>query len=116
MTSIGNVDQVLLLLREQLQRADRKRETQAKTRTGRAEQAGAGPLDRARALTALDRLGEDDARRAVVHGLLAEQFGEAVANDAAFQRVVDEVARIIGDAPGGSALIGRALAELRAIK
>ncbi len=53
-------------------------------------------------------------RRAVVQGLLAEEFGEGVGNDPAFRTMVDEVFRIIGETPGGAELIDRAVAQLKA--
>lgn len=113
MTRISNVDQVLLLLREQLQRAGKKSEARAKSRIGRADPAAPRPLDRVRALAALDTLNEDEVRRAVVRGILTEEFGEGVGNDAALQKMVDDVVRIIGEAPGGSDLLDRAVAQLK---
>jgi hypothetical protein len=113
MTRISNVDQVLLLLREQLQRAGAGRKTARKSRTGRADPAAARPLDRVRALAALDTLNEDEVRRALVRGMLTEEFGEGVGNDAALQQLVDDVVRIIGDTPGGSDLLDRAVAQLK---
>ncbi|HWU94986.1 MAG TPA: hypothetical protein VN029_05270 [Sphingomonas sp.] len=113
MTRVGNVDQVLLLLREQLQRAGRTRGVTAKSRAREAEASTARPLDRVRALAALDTLEEEDLRRAVVRGLLAEQFGEAVGNDPALIAIVDQVSRIIGETAEGRELMDRALAQLK---
>lgn len=113
MTKVGNVDQVLLLLREQLQRSGRGRGTTAKARATQAEASSASPLDRVRALAVLDTLDEEELRRAVVRGLLAEQFGEAVGNDPALIAIVDQVSRIIDETPEGRALMDRALAQLK---
>ncbi|WP_137861310.1 MULTISPECIES: hypothetical protein [unclassified Sphingomonas] len=113
MTRIGNVDQVLLLLQEQLQRTSRNRGTARQGRTARAEASSARPLDRVRALAALDTLDEEELRRAMVRGLLAEQFGEAVGNDPALIAIVDQVSRMIGETPEGRQLMDRALAQLR---
>jgi hypothetical protein len=110
MTRVGNVEQVLLLLREQLQRAGKKSGTVRKTETGRTTQR---PLDRVRALAALDSLNEDEVRRAVVRGILTEEFGEGVGNDPALQQVVDQVIGIIGGTPDGAELIDRAVAQLK---
>lgn len=104
---VAGTDHVLLLLRTKLS-------TLPRDRAGRA--AGKGdprPLERLRAMAGFDALGEDERRRAVVHGLLTDELGEAVANDAAFAAVLDEVLRIVGDMPGGHALIDRAAAALR---
>lgn len=113
MTRVGNVDQVLLLLREQLQRSGKARGASAKAPSARAESSSARPLDRVRALAALDTLEEEDLRRAVVRGLLAEQFGEAVGNDPAMIAIVDQVSRIIGEAAEGRDLMERAIAQLK---
>lgn len=113
MTRIGNVDQVLLLLREQLERSGRGRNVEHGARTSRSDTTTAPPLDRARALAGLDGLPEDEVRRAVVRGLLVDAFGESMSNDPAFQSVVDDVLRIIADMPGGAELIDRAVAQLR---
>ncbi|MBO9714811.1 hypothetical protein [Sphingomonas sp.] len=111
MTRIGNVDQVLLLLREQLHRTDKERSV-ARTRTV-ARARSERPIDRARALAALDSLGEDEVRRAVVRGLLTEELGEAIGNDAPLQAIVDDVVRIIAETPGGADLMERAIAQLK---
>ena len=113
MTRIGNVDQVLLLLREQLERTSRRRGAERRDETARATSDPARPLERARALAALDGLSETEVRRAVVRGLLVDEFGEGVGSDPAFQAVIDDVFRIIGDMPGGLELIDRAVAQLR---
>lgn len=106
---VAGTDHVLLLLREKLSRLSRER-------AGNAGQAGKGdprPLDRLRAMAGFDALGDDERRRALVHGLLTEELGEAVANDPAFGAVLDEVLRIVGDMPGGRDLIDRAVAAMR---
>jgi len=113
MTRVGNVEQILLLLREQLQRSARARPARSAA-AQRADPASPRPIDRACALTALDALSEEDQRRAVVRGLLAEELGDAIGNDAAFQQVIDEVVRIIADMPGGDELMARAVEQLRA--
>jgi hypothetical protein len=111
MTRIGNVDQVLLLLREQLQRTGGTRKGARKS-TDRTEKTGARPLDRVRALAALETLDEDEVRRAVVRGILTEEFGEDVGNDAALHAITADVVRIIGEMPGGRELLDRAVAQL----
>ncbi|OQW70374.1 MAG: hypothetical protein BVN33_17515 [Proteobacteria bacterium ST_bin13] len=113
MTRISNADQVLLLLREQLQRAGKTSGSKRKSQTDRAGPATVRPLERVRGLAALDTLNDDEVRRAIIRGILTEELGEAVGNDAAFQATIDNVVRIIGDAPGGSDLLNRAVAQLK---
>lgn len=102
-----------MLLREQLQRAGKKSGGARKAGTDRALPAAERPLDRVRGLAALETLDEDEVRRAVVRGILTEEFGESIGNDAAFQAIIDNVVRIIGDAPGGDALLSQAVAHLK---
>lgn len=111
MTRITGADHVLLLLREKLSRAERERAgAPGKAAIGRT---GSSPLERLRAMTGLDALSGDERRRAVVHGLLADELGDAVVNDASFGAVLDDVMRIIGDLPGGPELVDRAAVALR---
>lgn len=113
MTRVGNVDQLLLLLREQLERTSRGRSAARNDKTGRSPAVTAAPLERARALAALDGLAEEEVRRVVVRGLLVDAFGDAMSNDPAFRAVIDDVLRIITDMPGGPELIDRAVTQLR---
>jgi hypothetical protein len=53
-------------------------------------------------------------RRAVIQGLLADQFGAALVNDAKFQAVADQVTDAIGADEAASALLGKVIAELAA--
>lgn len=112
MSRIGNVDQVLLLLREQLQRAG---QTGGRNEVGKAAKqtkADQRPLDRARATAALQSIDPEERRRLVVRSLLAEEFGEQAAADPAFATIVDRVLGLVRDMPGGAELIDRALAQL----
>ncbi|MEI9851962.1 MAG: hypothetical protein WDN24_15270 [Sphingomonas sp.] len=113
MTRIGTVDQVLLLLREQLQRAGRARPGARGEAPARLDRAAGRPLERVRALAALDALDPEEVRHAVVRGLLTEEFGDGIGNDAALQTMVDRVVRTIDETPGGRELIDRAVAELK---
>ncbi|MBX9813386.1 MAG: hypothetical protein K2X76_01650 [Sphingomonas sp.] len=112
MTRISQADQILLMLREQLQRSEARRGG-APARAQRRGPPSPPPLERARALAALDALGEDERRRHVLHAVLSQRIGERVSNDPAFGHLVDRVLAIIMAEPDGPALIDRALAELR---
>lgn len=112
MTSIGNVDRILLLLREQLQRAAEEGPRIATSRktSGSGEQR---PLDRARTLASMEAIDPDQRRRLIVRTLLLEQFGEAIGTDPAFAPLVDRVVAMVRDIPGGNALIDQAFNQLR---
>ena len=113
MTRINTSEQVLLLLREQLQRLDRSRGART-GRTGRAAKATPRPMARLQALAALDQVGEQEFKRTLVRALLSEKVGEGIANDPAFQAVIDDVFRIINDSAEGRGLMDRAAQRLRA--
>lgn len=112
MTRITSADHVLLLLRERLARSGGDRTVQS--RGAATARSPTRPLERLRAMTALDRLGEEDRRRAIIQGLLTEELGDAIGNDPGFQTVLSKVVRIIGEMPGGPDLIDQAHAALRA--
>jgi hypothetical protein len=113
-TRISSVDQVLVLLQEQLRRTGKRGPVAARRGVDRSGQATASPIDRARALAALETLSEQDVRGVMIHGVLAEAFGEQITNDARFQSIVADVTRIIAESPDGPALLDRAVTELRA--
>ena len=110
MTSIGPADQVLLLLRERLKAAERGK---TKTSDGAARSAKTGPHERLVALAAIDDLPEDEFRRAMVRGLLAERLGEELVADPAFEAASIEIARIIEDTPETRTLLDRVASTLR---
>jgi len=112
MTRVGNIEQVMLLLREQLQRSTRARGPDRKG-TERIDVATPRPLDRVRALAAFEDLPEDEMRRAVVRGMLTEEFGDAIGTDAAFTRLVDDIVHAIETLPGGPELMAQAIAQLK---
>jgi len=97
---------VLLLLREQLQRLDRA----GAKRTAPGAKPTAAPMAR---LRALGDVPDKEFKRTLVRALLAERMGEGVANDPAFQAVIDDVYRIIDESDDGRALIHRAATRLR---
>jgi hypothetical protein len=108
MTRISAADQIVLLLREQLSRADRAR---GKPRA--ATHPDLSPQARLEALAAVDALPDREFRRALLRNLLAEQLGDRLASEPAFETVVGDVLRIIEDAPEGLALLERATALFR---
>lgn len=115
MTRISSSDQVLALLREQLQRLGRSR-TGAGARTARSDEAAAPAMARIKALAGSGAAGEEEMRRLLVRAVLTEEFGEALANEPALQIVFDDVARIIGASAEGEDLLARAMAQLRAAR
>jgi hypothetical protein len=110
MTRIGNTDQVLLLLREQLQKIGQTR----KERTGRSgsvRRSTPRPIARLQAAGSFEE--GEEFRRTLVRAILTEEMGEAMANDPSFQAVVENVYRMISATPDGQDLIDRAGRQLR---
>lgn len=114
MTRISNVDQVLMLLRQQLQRLDKS----TRSRKGSASSAS-GPqrrpsaAGRVEAVLRTGDLSDEDLARTLVTALLVDEFGEAAANDPAFQHMAAEVHRIIASDPQAAGLLAEALKGVR---
>lgn len=111
MTTIGNVDRILLLLREQLQRAAEDR-TRPETPSSSGAKPEQRPLDRARTLASLEAIDPDQRRRLVIRTLLLEELGEAVGSDPSFALLTDRILAMVREVPGGEALIDRAIGQL----
>lgn len=109
MTQISATDQILLLLREQLQRSGRARSSKTDVDQSRA----ATPRQRIEALAAARDLPERDFRKALVRGLLSEQLGDTLIADPAFEAITDQVLQIIEQSDEAKALLDEATARFR---
>jgi len=109
-TQISATDQILLLLREQLQRSERGRVKG----NDREQRRAATPQQRIEALAAIRDLPERDFRRALVRGLLGDRLGEELVAEPAFEAVTGEVLRLIESSPETQALLDRVAREFRA--
>lgn len=112
MTRIDQVDQALLLLREQLQRMGKSRNRPVRG-PGTSARATQSPMARLAGLASLDDLPEDQFRRTLVRALLTEELGDALSNEPAFQAVIDDVFRIVGESEEGQALMAEASRQIR---
>ena len=114
MTSISNVDQVLTLLRQQLQRtgkSDQARKT-GKTRNKDAETRKPA-ADRIEEISRSASLSDEELARNLVAAMLIDEFGEGVANDHRFQRLAGDVYRIIAADPDVRELLRSALKHIK---
>jgi len=110
-TRITQSDQIVLLLRQQLQRVATRKDVRGKDRTAKSagrENAG----NRVEALAALRDLPQDDIERALLRMLLIEEMGETIGNDPKFQGVIDKVHRLIRSDPETRLLLSKALQAL----
>ena len=110
MARITNTDQVLLLLRSHLQRADRARRP---TTTGSSQTPRKSALERARQIVASEEMSDDDVRCALIAGILTEEFGPAFASDARFHDVVKNVVQVISADERSRSLFDQALDQLK---
>ena len=113
MTRISNVDQVLIVLRQQLQLLGKS------GRSGKSAQSGVAGTERRKsaagrieAVMRADDLSEEDLGRTLVAALLVDEFGEGAANDPKFRMLADEVYRIIASDTQAKRLLGEALNEI----
>lgn len=111
MDPISNVDRLVLLLRQRIEERDKTR-APAKAR-GRVPAKSAGGVAAAQALAAIDDVDDRQLRRALIQGLLRDQFGEPMLNEPRFQQMVDRVVGAIDADEAGRSLLDRLTGELR---
>lgn len=115
MTRITQSDQIVLLLRQQLQKVAGRKEVHRKGRTEKTA-GGENAGNRVESLAALRNLPQDDIERALLRMLLIEEMGEAVGNDPKFQGVIDKVHGLIRSDQETGLLLERALQALHGEK
>lgn len=94
---IGNVDQVMALVRSQLERMSRDKRVGTTGKAARSGQARATDKSRLQALSNLSDLPDDEFERLLVGALLSREFGEDVSQDPRFQSVVERTWQILQD-------------------
>ncbi len=112
MVSIGNTDQVMALVRNQLERMSRERKvdkTGRSAKTSSSATAGktteASRQSRLQAIGTLADLPEQEFGRVLVGALLSHEFGEEVARDSRFQSLVDRTTAILHSDPEIAAML-----------
>jgi hypothetical protein len=108
MTLITNADQVLMLLRSHLERVQRSSNSR-RTASGKAK---TGPVQRLRQLAPTEEFAEADIARALIAGLLSEEFGPELAAEPRFHAMVEDVRQMLDRDETGRALLRRAIGEL----
>lgn len=113
MTRINNVDHVLLLLRERLQRLDGKSKSRTEGAASTARPDAGTPRSLSDALDRIRALDPDEAGRSLVMAVLTERLGEEMVNDASFQIVVAKVNDILAVDPQLSDLLRSSVEGIR---
>ncbi|MDD3800153.1 MAG: hypothetical protein PHE36_13355 [Novosphingobium sp.] len=114
MTRITAADQIVLLLRQQLQRMAKGAGQVRSGRVGTNQPARReSALHRVSALAALDGLPGEELGKALIRALLTEEFGEELASEPKFERVVGEVHRIVASDEEARRLLDCSLQQVR---
>lgn len=113
MSSISQIDQAIILLRERLKQA-RKQASGAPSTPIRVQSLSAQPVEQLRRLLSVEALPPRELRRALVRSLLTEALGEAVAHDLSFQSLSDRVATMLDEDEDTRRLIDEAMREISA--
>lgn len=114
MTRVTNADQVLLVLRERLQRLGQRR-SEGRSPSKLANRDDVGPISRLRQSDALSGLSDEEMHRGLVRAMLAQEWGDAVANDAGFLRIVEDVACLLEGSAEGRNLLESAGRQIRGL-
>ena len=94
---IGNVDQVMALVRNQLERMNRDKRIAPSGKADRGSQARATEKSRLQALSNLSDLPDGEFERLLVGALLSREFGEEATQDPRFQSIIERTWHIMRD-------------------
>jgi hypothetical protein len=113
MDPVSNANRIAMMLRQRLQE---RAKAAGAGKPGRPDLGGRGETARKGAVRRPDAIeGLDDRRlrRALIEDILADQLGPALANDAKFQQVVDQVTEAIEADTDGAAVFAQVVSDLR---
>lgn len=112
MDPISNVDQIVLILRQRL--LERARTSAGRRNSSQEGARGIHARTSIQELAAVESIDDRQLKRALIQGILTEQLGSALINEAKFQQVVDRVTDTIEADAQGSSLLSGLVTELRA--
>ena len=112
MTRVGNTEQVMALVRNQLQRMAKREQTSKTGKVDRKETRRLTPRERFDALNSIEGLSDEEFDQGIVRALLTEEFGEQVSNSPGFQELVDRTLGVLRSDPQVAALLRRLREEL----
>lgn len=115
MDPISNVDRIAILLRQRLLERAKATGSARSERKSSVQPAEPTPLERAEALATVEGVDDRQLRRALLQGILTDQLGADLINEARFQQVVDRVAETMEADPGAARLLDRIVKDLRAV-
>ena len=113
MTRINNTDQIMALLRHQLQRMAKPDGARKTAKPSSADkETTSSAVHRISALTRNENLSEEDFERAFIRALLIDELGEALAEDHRFDRIANQVHQMIAMDEKAGNLLTEAISQL----
>ncbi len=109
MTRIDNNQQLIAIVRQQLERASKAKIE----RTPKVAPSTSKEVTGAKRLSQLEGFNEDELSRALVESILTEEFGEGLINEAQFQQIVDKITKQLKSDGESAKLISDTLLELK---
>ncbi len=114
MTRITGADQILTILRAQLERREKQRRKTTTGASAQRDKLDRSSVERLRAIASESDLPRAAIERILVQALLVEEFGEAAVNDAQFQKMLEAVQERIARDEQAKVMLQRAVDELLA--
>lgn len=91
MTRITNSEQILLLLKAELQKTERTEKAKGKSRNAKTDRLVKGPLNRLPGVLSEASLSDREKHRLLISAILTNAFGEKALNDPSLQSIIDKV-------------------------
>lgn len=113
MVMISNTDQVMALVRNQLERMARDKRSDPTRKSSKAAQPVSTSTSRMQALAGLSNLPEEEFERVLIEALLTVEFGEEVARDPRFAEIVSQTTKIMQHDPALSKTMRAVRTELQ---
>lgn len=113
MTRITNADQVVIILRNQLQRMQSTPKKQKTDSKKTRDTEGENPLDRLKSLAESEQFSDAEMHRALVQSILTHEFGTEISNDPKFQSIISQISQLLGSDDDTKQLMQSALSELK---
>ncbi len=112
MTLITNSDQILAIIRNQLQRMSERLRAQKTSKTARAASPRMTSAERLAVLNAIEGLTDEEFARGLIRSLLEDELGEKLGNSPKFLDLVDRTTTIMQADPQTAALLRQVRNEL----
>lgn len=105
MTRVSNTDQIMALVRAQIQRMAKRERAGTTGKADSARSHSLTPHQRVETIAAMKGLDDDEFARALIRALLTQELGEGVAGSPGFQSVLDRTCAVLAADPETRATI-----------